>query len=330
MTPNLRPKTLGEILDATFRAYRSNFLVFVGIATLPSLIMFAVYLADHAWLRFSHLLTPAPGVGAFLWGIAVSVVFYHVSILASIPFLPAVVHAASNQFLNGHTSARSSLRLAFTRWGRYCWIGLLKAGVHLLAPEVGGAALLIGLAYMGDKFGIFNGHRYDIAAFAVLLLPVLITVCLFLWLGACLSLVIPAAACEDHRGRGALRRSFQLSRGSRGRIVALWLIAFTLSMILSMGAQLLFRWLLLLLYSLLHLRYSFYRFYFQEAYLLNALLSSLIFPVYPIAITLIYYDQRVRREGFDIEWMMQQAGMTQHPESPQMPLIYESPRIAAD
>ncbi len=29
----------------------------------------------------------------------------------------------------------------------------------------------------------------------------------------------------------------------------------------------------------------------------------------PIALTLIYYDQRIRREGYDIEWMMRAAGL---------------------
>jgi hypothetical protein len=28
---------------------------------------------------------------------------------------------------------------------------------------------------------------------------------------------------------------------------------------------------------------------------------------------LFYYDQRIRLEGFDIEWMMQQAGMVPEP-----------------
>jgi len=32
-------------------------------------------------------------------------------------------------------------------------------------------------------------------------------------------------------------------------------------------------------------------------------------PIYGIALTLFYYDQRIRQEGFDIEWMMLRAGM---------------------
>jgi len=37
--------------------------------------------------------------------------------------------------------------------------------------------------------------------------------------------------------------------------------------------------------------------------------QALTKPVYAIALLLFYYDQRIRLEGFDIEWMMQQAGM---------------------
>jgi hypothetical protein len=31
--------------------------------------------------------------------------------------------------------------------------------------------------------------------------------------------------------------------------------------------------------------------------------------IYPIAITLFYYDQRIRLEGYDIECMMKAAGL---------------------
>jgi hypothetical protein len=35
----------------------------------------------------------------------------------------------------------------------------------------------------------------------------------------------------------------------------------------------------------------------------------LIGPIYPIALTLFYYDQRMRREGYDIERLMDAAGL---------------------
>jgi hypothetical protein len=37
--------------------------------------------------------------------------------------------------------------------------------------------------------------------------------------------------------------------------------------------------------------------------------QALTRPVYGIALTLFYYDQRIRQEAFDIEWMMLQAGL---------------------
>ena len=40
-----------------------------------------------------------------------------------------------------------------------------------------------------------------------------------------------------------------------------------------------------------------------------AVVATAIGPFYPIAVTLIYYDQRIRREGYDIELMMNAAGM---------------------
>lgn len=44
--------------------------------------------------------------------------------------------------------------------------------------------------------------------------------------------------------------------------------------------------------------------------IVNFALQTLITPAYVIALVLFYYDQRVRGEGYDIEWMMEQAGLT--------------------
>ena len=37
--------------------------------------------------------------------------------------------------------------------------------------------------------------------------------------------------------------------------------------------------------------------------------NAFVGPIYATGFTLFYYDQRVRKEGFDIEWMMQAAGL---------------------
>jgi hypothetical protein len=42
--------------------------------------------------------------------------------------------------------------------------------------------------------------------------------------------------------------------------------------------------------------------------ILMFLAGSLILPLYSIATTLFYYDIRIRREGFDLEYMSGQLG----------------------
>jgi len=60
--------------------------------------------------------------------------------------------------------------------------------------------------------------------------------------------------------------------------------------------------------------------------------QALTKPVYGIALVLFYYDQRMRLEGFDIEWMMLRAGLVV-PTAPQTQIELasdpETPRTEA-
>ena len=45
----------------------------------------------------------------------------------------------------------------------------------------------------------------------------------------------------------------------------------------------------------------------------NFFINALIVPISAIGLSLFYYDQRIRKEGFDIEWMMHAAGLVPQP-----------------
>jgi len=45
---DLRPLSIGELLDRTFSLYRRNFLLFIGIAAIPHLLVLAVKLVQVA------------------------------------------------------------------------------------------------------------------------------------------------------------------------------------------------------------------------------------------------------------------------------------------
>ena len=53
--------------------------------------------------------------------------------------------------------------------------------------------------------------------------------------------------------------------------------------------------------------------------------NTLVGPIYPIVMTLFYYDQRIRKEGYDIERMMEIAGMN----APATLLVEEAPASLA-
>ena len=48
MTIDLRPMSVGELLDLTFSLYRKRFLLFVGIMAIPQLFALAASLAAQA------------------------------------------------------------------------------------------------------------------------------------------------------------------------------------------------------------------------------------------------------------------------------------------
>jgi hypothetical protein len=51
--------------------------------------------------------------------------------------------------------------------------------------------------------------------------------------------------------------------------------------------------------------------------------NTFLGPIWATGITLFYYDQRVRKEGYDIEWLMQAAGLTPPP-----PVDLPTPQIS--
>jgi membrane-anchored glycerophosphoryl diester phosphodiesterase (GDPDase) len=111
------------------------------------------------------------------------------------------------------------------------------------------------------------------------------------------SLAIPAAVMEDLDVRRAMRRSKQLVAGRKGRIFLLLLLLFALYCV---AGTLQFPFALLLLHSRSaeHIIGQFI------SLLLAFLCGSLIGPVASIALCLFYIDERVRREAFDIEFLM--------------------------
>ena len=119
-----------------------------------------------------------------------------------------------------------------------------------------------------------------------------------IWISAMVFAVIPAVVLERLGPFKAFDRSGDLSKGVKGHILgALGIIA--LIWFISKGAGLLAE---LLPTAPLQLTGA-------------ALVDMLVYPLFGIATTLIYYDIRIRKEGFDLEMMAKAQPVATTPNS---------------
>lgn len=128
------------------------------------------------------------------------------------------------------------------------------------------------------------------------------------------SLAVPAKVLENRGILDAMSRSMDLTKGSRGRIFVIWLLFFLLQVILG----LLMRWPLEMaagVTSVFALQRS------GAGYQASLLVSQYVAqclagPLATIAFSLVYYDERVRKEAFDLQLMMTALDAPPVPGSP--------------
>ena len=137
------------------------------------------------------------------------------------------------------------------------------------------------------------------------------------------SLAVAACVIEDIPARKAIRRSIELSKESRGRIFVLGLLIFAIQLGLVMITQMFF---FVAAYLAVKKGHTLPAWMLALQQLVGFFTNSFIGPMYATGLTLFYYDQRIRKEGFDIEWMMEAAGMTRTPAAELvLPAEFEAP-----
>jgi hypothetical protein len=311
MQTHLRPLTLGEILDRTAQLYRENFLLFTGIAAPYAgvlLVLSLFQIGIQELLRANHM------VDKIVWvTLGVGLVMFPIIVIAGGIAVAANNRAVSWVNLGQPATIRSAYRTILPRLGRYLWLMVLTTLIVWLPCLFiyGGYAAFL-LTY-GRSRGLFlpTPAQRDPQAlviiglvtlgFCVLVLGGIVYAIL---MGLRYSLAVPACVIENIKARYALRRSVALSKGSRGRIFLLALLVVAVQMGLGLITQLFFIVATVRHHSVLPVGLR----VLQQ--LVAFCTNTFVGPIYATGFTLFYYDQRVRKEGFDIEWMMQAAGLS--------------------
>jgi hypothetical protein len=188
---DLRPLSLGELLDRTFFLYRRHFLLFIGIAAVPYLAILVPVLAGLILYGLpAHSRPPSFVLAAEAVGIVLIILVVIAVFVAFLYSAGASVFAISEIYAGRHPSIRGSFRLVRGK-------GWILLGVMFLSGLI------------------------MIAGFIALIIPGIYLMCR-------IPLATAAAMIEDIGSSDAIRRSFFLTKDFAGRSALIYLLAASL------------------------------------------------------------------------------------------------------
>jgi hypothetical protein len=312
MDEKLRPLTLGEILDRTAQLYRHNFWTFAGVAAVPIIAMFAVAVPFGVAIGYMGLFnprhaTPSPGSLIAIFTLA-AVIGLPVLLVASVVSQSSLTKTAIGTHTGQKIKVREAIRSVWPRFWSYLGLMVLLGLLVVMIPvtAAGGIAVaLTALGAVGDAvIRFFTGVLSFFVVLAVLVYAV--------WRWLCYSMAMPACIVEEKTAWQSIKRANVLSKGTRGRIFVMYLLVMAITIVISIVSDVFMLIAIAILTALGGSKFS------PVAtvaglilgFLARMALQILIQPIPVIALVLFYYDQRVRAEGYDIELMMEQAGLT--------------------
>jgi len=289
----LRPMGVGELLDMAFRLYRRNFWLFVGIVAVIQipLTLFEMFY-ETVLGPAQRLQTVSEDTGEF-WQLYQSANDYYsdiwqVLIVRALVLL--VTFFAVQGLMNG-----AMARAVFDRF-----LGRPRGLVDTFRALGWGWLRLIGSLVL---LGIL-----DVSIAFLLIIP-----CLG-WIAAplllvffnvpILSLLAPVIVIEDLGAAAALGRSFRLGRRKFWRVLGVNILLWLLMAVIS-GA-------LMVLWGVVFAIWD-PGFVMQMVVtsLVSLVIALFVRPIWVCGLTLLYFDLRVRLEGFDLELKVAQMDTDQ-------------------
>lgn len=283
---------LGEILDGSFNIYRRHFGLFMRLSLiivwLPTAL--AVYFSvrySGTPLEFLNMVETHPlaslGIGL------VATVFW---VGASLLLKAGTIRVISDSYLGQEPELGAALRFGVAKIVPLLLVALSKG-------------LLLGLIILFGALGIglltVIGRLMGPAVGGLLVFVGGIGLCwLIVWIACGYGMTTPVVVLEELSSSfDAFGRSWELTRGFRGKVFGtmfvVWLIGYFLPQMVISG---------------INAFVSAAGNTVLQTFLvvLSSLIGILLAPILPCALTLLYYDLRVRREAFDLQILSEQLG----------------------
>jgi hypothetical protein len=284
---------LGEILDGSFNIYRRHFGLFMRLSLV--LVWLPTALAVYLQVRFSgspfevlSLLEQHP-VASILLGLLAVIIWTTAGLLLK----AGTIRIISDSYLGQEPDLGASLRFGVAKIIPLLLVALSK-GLLLILIYVFGA-IGIGLAVVvGRLAGPGIAGLLGFAGFVGVAWFVI-------WVACGYGVTTPTVVLEELPSSfDAFGRSWELTRGARGKVFGTVSVAWLMSQFLpqmvvggisgALGAA-----------GNASLQPVFV--------VLASLMGIVLAPILPCALTLLYYDLRVRREAFDLQVLSDQLGI---------------------
>ena len=307
-TLNLRPLSIGEVLDRAFHLYFKHVALFtaiVGIVIVPSVIfsyfstrdLIGAYIGLFQQMRDSPHSTPDLAKLSSYQPSDVAIAFQYALLFVGFPFAyGAVIAAVSKAYLGLPISFKDSYAHALRRW---LWIVILIV-LWAIALFVMALVIIFGLAIIAaiiipsavalSKYSAVFAIFFAVIIVAVALAAITLFIMLYLtgavsFISVVIEDVDPIAAF----GR-AFPRIFSRTQFWRGFVLALALMGINIGVTTVLG----------LTGAILAFELK-----SPALYLTFASLASLFFgPFAAVAAAVFYYDIRIRREGYDLQMLV--------------------------
>ena len=296
---DLRPLSVGEILDRVFSLYRTHFWLLAGLSAASAGVNAGIGILRLVYAHFANISLASPSY-ALIVGIStlVQVVLY---LIAYSVTLAATTFAVNAFYLGQSTSLGVALKVARQIWLRCLGVTIWQTWSAMWAFVL----LVLPIALIPGIKGPASGVLIGLFIFVGVVACVVYAVIAYLRN----SLALPAVVVEGLRVRAAMRRSKNLATGRIGRIFLLLLLVYALWMVATVVQ---------LPFVFLAARAGAAQAFLMQGIILsiNFIVTTVVGPIAAIGLCLFYFDERVRREGFDIEMLLHGATGSQPPATP--------------
>jgi uncharacterized membrane protein len=298
MAEILRPMSTGELMDRTLVLYRRNFKLFVGIASLgpATYLVFQLLTVSSTSVRAGSADRVNPFSAASLGfgvlaGFLIMLAGMAMAHAATVKAVAAVHLGLPIKIVEAYKALKGRIWRVL---GVFFCMGLLA----MLAALVAGLFIVV-VSITLSALGITSTSRSPAATMSAMLVgfaTVLIVGLSAMIVWVRYALAIACCVVEDVGVVTSLKRSASLSKGSRFRVFIIYIVFVILAAVAgaALGG----------LAGAAGARIPNIPARLILVYIAGFIAGALTGPLATIGIALVYYDERVRKEAFDLQLMM--------------------------